>query len=79
MSCLQAGQCLIFAPTAVVAKDSSVDDNRFTPCALKSRRIKTAVTAVHLGRGYMVAKMRQRVTVDCGKSLLATDALPKEA
>ena len=67
---LKTGEALLFAPTAVLMREPSAA-NGWTeddPAAPLVARAKTT----SLGRGWVLMKTRQRVTLDGGASVLAT-------
>ncbi|KAI1643470.1 uncharacterized protein F4817DRAFT_349758 [Daldinia loculata] len=57
---LQTGEALLFCPTAQIDVDKSTN---------KRKQVKP------LGNGHVKIKIRKRLTVDGGKSIMATDAL----
>ena len=69
---LNTGEALLFAPTGVLLRDPDALNAWSEDLSAQQAAAKAKTTS--LGRGYILMKTRQRVTLDGGVSVLATDS-----
>ena len=71
----QTGKAIIFSPTAVVGKDKAIAVNEMADAtSTVEKAARPRVEPAFLGGGHILATTRGRVTVDSGRSLMATGA-----